>query len=113
MSWAAWEANGFLFSGLRKASLTTLKLLEENNFFLGGDEENKPIPWVKWSEVMKNSEDGGLGITSLEHLNNALTAKWIWRFFKEPEAASVKIIRSIHGEDSLLFKPSDTPKGSN
>nr|GFB54326.1 RNA-directed DNA polymerase, eukaryota, reverse transcriptase zinc-binding domain protein [Tanacetum cinerariifolium] len=46
----------------------------------------------KWKSKM-----GGLGICSLRSSNQALLAKWWWRFLNENDALWCKVIRSIHG----------------
>ncbi|KAL4578229.1 hypothetical protein LXL04_014349 [Taraxacum kok-saghyz] len=74
-------------------------------------EGSRAIPWVKWSEILKRKEDGGLGVNSLMHLNIALSAKWIWRFYNEKEAAWVQVIKSIHGADCLNYN--NSMKSSN
>ncbi|KAL4588047.1 hypothetical protein LXL04_000925 [Taraxacum kok-saghyz] len=86
-----------------KAPKGVIKELESirRRFFLGENEEGKSIPWIKWEEVQKNKKDGGLGIGSLEKLNLALIAKWVWRYRTEPDAMWVKVIDNIHGPDSL------------
>ncbi|KAL4567478.1 hypothetical protein LXL04_023062 [Taraxacum kok-saghyz] len=55
-------------------------------------------------ELAINSQDGGLGIGSLDKLNTALIAKWIWRYRTEPDAIWVQVIDSIHGPDSLYSR---------
>ena len=83
------------------------------NFLWGETDEEKAIPWVKWSEAMRAREEGGLGINSLKHLNQALIAKWAWRFVNEDKAIWVQILKSIHGENCLIIDSSDAGINSN
>lgn len=67
-------------------------------FFWGGDQSNRKIPWAKWDYILTKKENGGLGIGALEDLNNALIAKWFWRYKKEEGAFWIKVLESIHGK---------------
>lgn len=90
----------FLFS-LFKVPKGVLKDMEKirREFFWGGDANKSKIPWAKWEHVMTDKENGGLGVISLEDLNNALLAKWCWRFKKEEGALWKNIIVSIHKQE--------------
>ncbi|GJZ13302.1 hypothetical protein Tco_0548532 [Tanacetum coccineum] len=44
---------------------------------------------------------GGLGIGSLFSLNQALILKWRWRFFQNPNALWVRVIKAVHGGPGL------------
>ncbi|KAL4590231.1 hypothetical protein LXL04_003157 [Taraxacum kok-saghyz] len=87
------------------APKTVINQLEaiRRNFFSGSTEDTKVIP----------SEDGGLGINSLKHLNEALISKWVWRFHTESEAIWVKILKSIHGKDCTNNCQNKALKSSN
>lgn len=91
----------FLFS-LFPAPKRIIKTLEgiRRDFFRGGEEYNRKIPWVKWETVLLEKKRGGLGITPSEDLNRALIAKWYWRFCIEDRALWRKIIVSIHGSNN-------------
>ena len=41
---------------------------------------------VKWSDVWKAKNFGGLGIRRLHSLSQALLGKWLWRFSVERES---------------------------
>nr|GEW67386.1 RNA-directed DNA polymerase, eukaryota, reverse transcriptase zinc-binding domain protein [Tanacetum cinerariifolium] len=59
-----------------------------------------PMPAI----VNKNLETlhkGGLGIGSLYSLNHALIQKWRWRFFNNPHALWVQVIKAIHGDHGV------------
>ena len=36
---------------------------------------------VNWLDICKNKKNGGLGLRSLEGLNQVLLGKWLCRFF--------------------------------
>nr|GEU30517.1 RNA-directed DNA polymerase, eukaryota, reverse transcriptase zinc-binding domain protein [Tanacetum cinerariifolium] len=69
-----------------------------SNFFWGSDVNGKKILWISWILVLASKEKGGLGIGSLYSLNHALIQKWRWRFFNNPQALWVLLIKAIHGE---------------
>ncbi|GAU48899.1 hypothetical protein TSUD_98900 [Trifolium subterraneum] len=49
-----------------------------NNFFWGGCEDRRKIPWVSWSKVCVSKEHGGLGVRRVREFNIALLGKWCW-----------------------------------
>ncbi|GJX90487.1 RNA-directed DNA polymerase, eukaryota, reverse transcriptase zinc-binding domain protein [Tanacetum coccineum] len=63
------------------------------------------ISSVLGSIALASKEKGGLGIGSLYSLNHALIQKWHWRFFNNPQALWVHLIKAIHGdhEDASNF----------
>lgn len=65
-----------------------------HNFLLGGYGEGGKISWVRWEEVCKPKECGGLGIKDLCAFNMALLGKWWWRFLTEPESLWCKVIKA-------------------
>ncbi|GKE31930.1 RNA-directed DNA polymerase, eukaryota, reverse transcriptase zinc-binding domain protein, partial [Tanacetum coccineum] len=67
-------------------------------FFWGGDDVDRKISWVQWSQVLNSKENGGVGIGSLKALNLALIQKWRWRFHTDKRGIWNKIISSIYGQ---------------
>ncbi|GKA02854.1 hypothetical protein Tco_0675635 [Tanacetum coccineum] len=49
-------------------------------------------------------EIGGLRVSSLYALNQALLFKWVWRFYTQKSSLWSKVIRGIHGDDGKLHK---------
>ena len=45
--------------------------------------DNRSIAWVRWEDVCKPLEEGGLGIKDVKIFNNALLAKWKWRLMND------------------------------
>ncbi|CAL9004181.1 unnamed protein product, partial [Prunus brigantina] len=70
------------------------------NFLWEGLEEGKKCHLVRWEWVSKSKEEGGLGIGSLRERNEALRAKWLWRFPLETNSLWHRIIKSKYGIDS-------------
>lgn len=48
-------------------------------------------------EVQRPVEKGDLAIGNLEARNQALVAKWLWRYLREQESLWAKVIKSLHG----------------
>ncbi|GJS86722.1 RNA-directed DNA polymerase, eukaryota [Tanacetum coccineum] len=71
-------------------------------FFWGADVGEKKLHWVSWSRVMASRLEGGLGVSSLFSLNRAMLFKWFWRFFHNPNALWVSVIRVLHGHCGRL-----------
>ncbi|GJX97788.1 RNA-directed DNA polymerase, eukaryota [Tanacetum coccineum] len=68
-----------------------------NNFFLGGDVEEKKITWVRWKKCLASKDLGGLGIGSIFGFNIGLLFKWIWRFFHFSSDLWARVIKNIYG----------------
>ncbi|KAJ9565762.1 hypothetical protein OSB04_001728 [Centaurea solstitialis] len=70
------------------------------NFFWGGGEGSKSgkkvRAWFNWEKTVSSLENGGLNIWSLATMNQALLAKWWWRFFSDNEALWNKVIKSLY-----------------
>lgn len=60
----------------------------------GGSDVNGKIAWVKWDDVCKPKESGGLGIKDLFIFNKALIGKWRWRYLNEPNSLWCRVIKS-------------------
>ncbi|GKA64157.1 RNA-directed DNA polymerase, eukaryota, reverse transcriptase zinc-binding domain protein [Tanacetum coccineum] len=84
--------------------VTVLRDLEgvRAHFFWGADIGEKKLHWVSWSRVMASRLEGGLGVGSLFSLNRAMLFKWLWRFFHNPNALWVSVIRALHGHSGRL-----------
>ncbi|GJU88049.1 RNA-directed DNA polymerase, eukaryota, reverse transcriptase zinc-binding domain protein [Tanacetum coccineum] len=88
-------------------SRTPQKIIQEleslrRAFFWGGSVEDKKIAWVAWDKNFLPFDKGGLGINSLKSCNLSLLSKWWWRFYNEPNALWVSVIKSIHGDEGGL-----------
>ncbi|XP_058733340.1 uncharacterized protein LOC131604946 [Vicia villosa] len=57
-----------------------------SNFLWCGNTKSRCIHWVKWENVCKPKEKGGLGIRDVGEMNKALLLKWKWRILKEDKA---------------------------
>lgn len=57
------------------------------------EEGKKRIQWVKCNLALNSFDQGGLGIGSLDAFNLGLLYKWKWRFFNEPDALWVKVMK--------------------
>ncbi|GJZ22800.1 RNA-directed DNA polymerase, eukaryota, reverse transcriptase zinc-binding domain protein [Tanacetum coccineum] len=68
-----------------------------NNFFLGGDVEEKKMTWVRWKKILASKDLGGLGIGSIFGLNIGLLFKWIWSFFHCSSDLWARVIKNIYG----------------
>lgn len=74
-------------------------LLEKlrRDFFWGSDKDNKKMAWIKWTDVIREKVDGGLGIGSIYASNISLLAKWAWNFKNNSNSPWAKVIKSIYG----------------
>ncbi|KAB2635258.1 hypothetical protein D8674_025792 [Pyrus ussuriensis x Pyrus communis] len=82
-------------------------------FLWEGVEEGKKNHLVKWEIVIKSKEEGGLGVGNLRNQNEALLAKWLWRFPKEPNSLWHKVIRSKYGMQDNGWNANPPLRGSS
>ncbi|XP_024980886.1 uncharacterized protein LOC112517739 [Cynara cardunculus var. scolymus] len=90
------------FLSIFKAPVRTrLSLKEEKmrkDFFWGSDYV-EIIAWVKWGDVIKSIDRGGLGLESIDAANLALLIKWVWELHFEPTSSWSKVIKAIHDQN--------------
>ena len=74
----------------------------QSRFLWGWGKVNKPIAWVSWKDVCKTKEEGGLGCRDIRRFNQALLAKWRWRYISEKTGRWKQILDSkyILGHES-------------
>nr|GEU70344.1 tetratricopeptide repeat (TPR)-like superfamily protein [Tanacetum cinerariifolium] len=91
-----------------KAPKTIFIKLEgiHRKFFWGESLDTYKIPWIAWNKVISSPKQGDLGIGGLVVSNQALLAKWWWRFLIEDNTLWCKVIRSIHGSQGGLHDAS-------
>ncbi|KAJ0621814.1 putative RNA-directed DNA polymerase [Helianthus annuus] len=97
------------FMSLFKAPCGVINGLEAimRRFLWAGASNSKKIPWVAWDRVSSPKAEGGLGISKLKDVNDALLAKWIWRYRVEEDNLWKRVIDSCHnGNRGWSFLPS-------
>lgn len=63
--------------------------------FFGGDEDSVcKFHLVKWNDIKKPIDFGGLAIKSMVMMSEELKGKWLWRFLGEEDRLGRKIICS-------------------
>ena len=60
---------------------------------------------VKWVRVCAKKIKGGLGIPNLQVRNNALLAKWWWRYATEENSLWRKVIEARYGQGAQNWIP--------
>ena len=55
----------------------------QRSFLWAWGNDHKHISWVRWENVCKTKEEGGLGVKDIRMFNRALLAKWKWRPMSE------------------------------
>ncbi|KAJ9553924.1 hypothetical protein OSB04_017969 [Centaurea solstitialis] len=87
------------YFSLFKTPKGVLNILESTRrrFLWGNKQGENKVTWIAWDKTVKSRNDGGLGITGLIIKNQALLAKWIWRFLKEDKSLWKEVITELHG----------------
>ncbi|GKA92116.1 putative RNA-directed DNA polymerase, eukaryota, reverse transcriptase zinc-binding domain protein [Tanacetum coccineum] len=68
-----------------------------NNFFLGGDVEEKKMTWVRWKKCLASKDLGGLGIGSIFRLNIVSCSNGYGVFFHCSSDLWARVIKNIYG----------------
>lgn len=67
-------------------------------------DNKKSVAWVKWLDICKSKEKGGLGVRDLESFNKALIGKWLWKYFRDNNSLWVKVIDSLLREGRVWWR---------
>jgi hypothetical protein len=66
---------------------------------MGGGASNKTkIAWVKWLDVCRPKDEGGLGVRDLKLMNILLLTKWRWRLLVSHELLWKSVLEAKYGE---------------
>lgn len=86
-----------------KLSSKDIKCIENMmKLFLWGDCPNKNrIQWVGWMTLARPLYKCGLGMTYLNHFNEALLAKQIWRVIENPHLLFSQVMLAKHGKGDI------------
>ncbi|XP_068504626.1 uncharacterized protein [Phaseolus vulgaris] len=71
----------------------------QRSFLWAWGKDNKHISWVRWENVCKSQEEGGLGVKDVRKFNRALLAKWKWRLMSEEKGKRKEISLSKYYSD--------------
>jgi hypothetical protein len=88
----------------------------QRHFLWGGASAKRKICWVKWEDVCRLKNQGGLGVERhLRIMNISLMTKWRWQLLSENEPCWKGIIQAKYGRGRDLgewvFR--ETPKSSD
>nr|KAJ0209170.1 hypothetical protein LSAT_V11C400176000 [Lactuca sativa] len=103
---------GSFYFSIYKAPMKVIKTVEQIHmkFFWGGSMETRKMAWIAWDKILAAKDRGGLGIGSLKAQNIALLGKWWWRLKNFPDSNWAVVIKSIHGPDGGLSRPTATKR---
>lgn len=62
------------------------------NFICGSKEGERKVNFVKWEDVTRSKDQGGLGIWKMKDMNTAFLAKIGWRMETEPDTLWGQVI---------------------
>ena len=76
-----------------------------SRFFWEGASAKRKYHLVRWEDLCRPKDQGGLRITSTKTINIAVMVKWVWKIFteKDPKALWLKLIRVKYPDVLNLF----------
>ncbi|KAM7480816.1 hypothetical protein LguiB_005399 [Lonicera macranthoides] len=93
------ESIPIYYLSLFKMPISVCNTIEKmmRDFFWEGYGESVGDHLIRWDNVSKSKEKGGLGIGNIAFKNAALLGKWLWRFPNEQNSFWCLIIKSKYG----------------
>ncbi|CAL5376573.1 unnamed protein product [Camellia sinensis] len=80
----------------------------QSGFLWGGSDLRRKVHLVKWEDVSKNKNIGGLGVKRIRTMNVCLLLKWWWRFGTEENSLWKNVICGKYRElDGAWFPSSE------
>ena len=79
-----------------KSTIHRIEKLQRDFLWHGTSEERK-FHLVDLNLVCRSKKEGGLGISTLRKVNQALLGKWIWRIGEDSEGLWHQVLASKHG----------------
>ena len=97
------------YMSLFKMPMSVINIITriQREFFWGWGHEGRRIAWVKWENMCKTKEEGGLGIKDLRMFNMALLGKWKWRLGRDEPGLWKEVLLSKYGSWRALDKGID------
>jgi hypothetical protein len=71
----------------------------QRNFLWGGSNNTSKIAWVKWCDLCRPKECGGLGNKNLRLVNVSLLTKWRWHLLVSQEALWSLVLKAKYGNE--------------
>ncbi|KAJ0433988.1 putative RNA-directed DNA polymerase [Helianthus annuus] len=92
------ESLPIYYFSIFKVPIKVVEKLESlmKNFLWGGSGEVRKMHWVAWDCVCRPKKLGGLGFCKLKLVNEALLAKWVWRFRVEEDNIWRRVVVACH-----------------
>ncbi|KAJ0479839.1 putative RNA-directed DNA polymerase [Helianthus annuus] len=92
------ESLPIYYLSLYKAPVGVLKVLEAKmrKFLWAGSGNTSKMNWVAWDWITWPKTKGGLGISRLKEVNEALLVKWGWRYRSENHNMWCKLVEACH-----------------
>ncbi|XP_028090713.1 uncharacterized protein LOC114290913 [Camellia sinensis] len=112
VKWISWMgvcliSQSFYFARVAKEFVSI-----QSNFLWGGDGFSRKIHMVKWKEISKSKQQGGLGVKRIRLMNDCLLLKRWWRFGVEPNALWKQVIDNKYNQVGVGWcpEPVDDPR---
>jgi hypothetical protein len=71
----------------------------QRNFFWRGLSLKRRMCWVKWEDICKPKNEGGLGVKNLHVMNLSLLAKWRWKLLSGGNELWKKVVLAKYGSN--------------
>ena len=92
-------------SVLRLPKLTTEELDRiYQKFWWGGPEDKKNVHTIRWKEICKPIECGGLRIRESDNNNKALLARTCWKYLSNPDLLCTQILKAKYCLNKSLWE---------
>ncbi|MCI08605.1 RNA-directed DNA polymerase (Reverse transcriptase), partial [Trifolium medium] len=69
----------------------------QRKFLWGGLSKKNRTCWVKWDDICKSKQEGGLGIRDLRLVNISLLTKWRWKLLSQDNEVWKEVVAAKYG----------------
>jgi hypothetical protein len=88
----------YYLSFLKMPTMVWRKIVSiQRNFLWDGSSSKTKIAWVKWVDLCRSKEDGGLGIKNPRLVNIALLTKWRWQLLNSHDLLWTTVLKAKYG----------------
>ena len=74
--------------------------------------EKRKVHWLKWSEMTKSKNEGGMGFRGLALHNDSLLAKQVWRILQDQGSLFYKIFKPQFFPNCTIMEAAESSCGS-
>ena len=81
-------------------------------FWWGQRDDRRKIHWIKWDDLTKSKDVGGMGFRDLAKFNDSLLTKQAWHILHNQNSLSYKVFKARFFPNSTIMEAKESRMGS-